>query len=142
MSAPREWLTPQTVLYVAEHLLSQYQSDPDVKLLVDNIEWYILPVANPDGYVYSWTTDRFCAESRNGYGVDLNRNWGYQWGGEGSSGVTTSDLYRGPSAFSEPETQAARFLGGTPECSRTRRCAYVRQPFDVALVIYRGAEPG
>ncbi|HMP31616.1 MAG TPA: M14 family zinc carboxypeptidase, partial [Saprospiraceae bacterium] len=41
-------------------------------------------------------------------GVDLNRNYGYKWGydNEGSSINPASETYRGPSAFSEPETQA------------------------------------
>ena len=52
-------------------------------------------VHSPDGY---------------GVGVDLNRNYGWLWGGRGASGVPTSTTYRGPSAFSEPETQAIREL--------------------------------
>jgi hypothetical protein len=42
------------------------------------------------------------------FGVDLNRNYGYKWGGSGSSGDTWSETYRGPAPFSEPETQAVR----------------------------------
>jgi carboxypeptidase T len=42
------------------------------------------------------------------YGVDLNRNYGYQWGTGGSSTDTSSDVYMGPSPFSEPETQAVK----------------------------------
>ena len=68
---------------------------------------------NPDGHQYSVTTNRLWRKNRrnNGdgtFGVDLNRNYGHNWGGPGSSGDTFSDIYRGPSAFSEPETQAAR----------------------------------
>jgi hypothetical protein len=45
-------------------------------------------------------------------GVDLNRNYGYNWGydDEGSSGYEGSDNYRGPSPFSEPETKAIQYL--------------------------------
>ena len=45
-------------------------------------------------------------------GVDLNRNFGYEWGANntGSSPDPCSDVYRGESAFSEPETQAVRIL--------------------------------
>lgn len=112
----REWLTPQTVSYVAEYLLTNYESDPDVQRLVNNIEWYLLPVMNPDGYVYTWTTNRFWRKNRRGgFGVDLNRNWGHHWGGEGSSGSNSSELYRGSAPFSEPETSALRdFLLANP----------------------------
>lgn len=47
------------------------------------------------------------------YGVDLNSNYDYQWGVDnaGSSGeLVCADNYRGPSAFSEPETQAVKAL--------------------------------
>ena len=41
-------------------------------------------------------------------GVDLNRNYGAYWGGPGSSTSPTSESYRGPSPYSEPEAQAVR----------------------------------
>src|SRR5437867_5784979 len=59
-----------------------------------------VPVVNPDGYAYTESSDRYWRKNRrdNGdgtFGVDLNRNWGYQWGlSSGSSGVTYSDTYR------------------------------------------------
>jgi len=39
------------------------------------------------------------------FGVDLNRNWDDHWGGSGSSGVPTSETYRGTGPFSEPESK-------------------------------------
>ena len=47
-----------------------------------------------------------------GNGVDLNRNYGYKWGLNevGSSGDACDESYRGPSPFSEPETQAIKLL--------------------------------
>ena len=44
--------------------------------------------------------------------MDLNRNFGFNWGYDnlGSSPNPSSETYRGPSAFSEPETQAQRDL--------------------------------
>jgi len=112
----REWLTPPTVAFLAEQLLASYGSDANTTLLVDSIDWYLIPVLNPDGYEYTWTTDRFWRKNRRGgYGVDLNRNWGYFWGGVGSSGILSSEIYRGPSPFSEPETTALRdFLLANP----------------------------
>jgi len=41
-------------------------------------------------------------------GVDLNRNYGYQW--QGGSSDPESEIYKGPAPFSEPETQAIRNL--------------------------------
>ena len=109
----REWVTVPVPLYAAEHLLGNYLADPVVRDLVDNIEWFILPVMNPDGYTHTWTTYRLWRKNRrnNGdgtFGVDLNRNWGVGWGGVGASGDTGSDIYYGTGPFSEPETQAIR----------------------------------
>ena len=74
---------------------------------------YILPVVNPDGYLYTQTTNRMWRKTRspndNGcFGTDANRNWGYQWGTGGSSSDPCSDTYMGASAFSEIETANIR----------------------------------
>ncbi len=112
----REWISPMTVTYIAEQLLVQYATDPQIKGLVDNIEFLIVPIVNGDGYDYSWTTNRMWRKNRRPApvgsscdGVDTNRNWGYQWGSNnGSSGNPCSEIYRGTAPFSEPETQVLR----------------------------------
>ncbi|HNQ23776.1 MAG TPA: M14 family zinc carboxypeptidase [Phycisphaerae bacterium] len=114
----REWIAATVPTYVATYLMDQYGTNPVVTDLVDNVRWVMVPVMNPDGYEHCWTTYRLWRKNRrnNGggvYGVDLNRNWGEGWGGEGSSSSPSSDTYRGPSAFSEPETVAIRNLFDT-----------------------------
>jgi hypothetical protein len=79
-------------------------------------------VVNVDGYVYTWTTDRYWRKNRRPnagsgcMGVDLNRNWSYQWGlDNGSSGNPCSATYRGAAPLSEPETTAlAQFISARP----------------------------
>jgi len=107
----REWITAPTVMYLANHLITNYDSDPCLADLVNRTEFYLAPCVNPDGYEYTWTTYRLWRKNRrnNGdgtFGVDLNRNWAYGWGGGGSSGTTSSETYRGTAPFSEPETTA------------------------------------
>ena len=47
------------------------------------------------------------------FGVDLNRNYPFQWGGSGSSGNSSSEVYRGSAPASEPEIQAMiQFIDG------------------------------
>ena len=100
-----------------ELLASTYYSDPFSSFLIDNREIWIIPVVNPDGYLYNEATNpdgggMWRKNRRNNgdgsFGVDLNRNYPYQWGydNSGSSPTPSSDTYRGPSAGSEPETQA------------------------------------
>jgi len=116
----REWIAPMVDMYVAESLITGYGSDPVITDLVDDLEIYVIPVVNPDGYNYSWVNERYWRKNRrnNGdgtFGVDLNRNWDFGWGGGGSSGDTNSETYRGPSPFSEPETQVmAAFYAAHP----------------------------
>jgi len=109
----REWISVDVPFLIAKHLIENYASDPSIAQLVNNSEIWIVPMVNPDGHQYSVMTDRLWRKNRrnNGdgsFGVDLNRNYSYQWGGPGSSGDTFSEIYRGPSPFSEPETQAVR----------------------------------
>ena len=109
----REWIGPATIAYLSNHLVNQYGIDPRTTGLVDGIAWHIVPVANPDGYEYTWDVNRLWRKTRsvNGdgtFGVDWNRNYSAGWGGPGSSGTSNSDIYRGTAPFSEPETQAIR----------------------------------
>ncbi len=116
----REWITVMSTTYIADQLVRNYNTDANIRRLLDQYEFYIVPIVNPDGYVHTWTTYRLWRKNRRvnsdgSFGVDLNRNWGYQWGGSGSSGQPTSDIYRGTAAFSEPCTQALRdFITARP----------------------------
>ncbi len=109
----REWISVDVPFLIAKYLVENYTTDPSIAQLVNGSEIWIVPMVNPDGHQYSVMTDRLWRKNRrnNGdgsFGVDLNRNYGYQWGGPGSSGDTFSEIYRGPAPFSEPETQALR----------------------------------
>jgi len=81
--------------------------------ILDNTTLYIVPIANPDGYAYNLPSGGYHRKNMNftlGDGVDLNRNWGYEWGYDniGSSPKPSDDTYRGTAPFSEPETQVLR----------------------------------
>ncbi|MBK9119430.1 MAG: hypothetical protein IPM18_07490 [Phycisphaerales bacterium] len=109
----REWITTTVVPYLVDHLLARYGTDPQITDLLDHVAFVLIPVGNPDGYEYTRSVDRLWRKNRrdngNGtFGVDINRNWAYQWGGIGSSSFGSSNTFRGPFPFSEPETQALR----------------------------------
>ena len=100
--------------YIMEHY-----DEPSIKAIIDHTELYFVPCVNPDGYVYNQTTNpqggglwrkNRLVSGNDQFGVDLNRNYGYFWGfdNNGSSPNPGSDTYRGPSAFSEPETRLMR----------------------------------
>ena len=108
----------QTIFYMW-YLLENYDTNEEVKFLVDNTQLFFVPCINPDGYIYNETTNpngggmhrknRRNVGSSN-KGVDLNRNYSYGWGTTGISMNTNDDTYPGTAAFSEPETQAMRWL--------------------------------
>ncbi len=117
----REAASVSQLIYYMWYLLENYNSSAEIKYLVDNLEMYFVPCVNPDGYIRNETTNpngggmwrKNRRNNGNGtFGVDLNRNYGYNWGydNSGSSPNTSSDTYRGPSAFSEPETQAMKWF--------------------------------
>ncbi|MEK7691867.1 MAG: M14 family metallopeptidase [Bdellovibrionota bacterium] len=121
----REHLSVEVPLMLAKHLLGNRQ-DVAISSLLQSRDIWIVPMVNPDGAEYDvsgnkyhmWRKNRRAAGnggSGSVYGVDLNRNYSKGWGGQGSSGELSSDIYRGPEPFSEPETKAVRdFVNGHP----------------------------
>ncbi|MFQ5769736.1 MAG: M14 family metallopeptidase [bacterium] len=109
----REWISVDVPFLLAKYLVANYSASSTVKDYVDNGEIWIIPMVNPDGHQYSVTSNRLWRKNRrdNGdgsFGVDLNRNYSFQWGGPGSSGDTFSEIYRGTAPFSEPESKVIR----------------------------------
>ncbi|CAB3381388.1 Hypothetical predicted protein [Cloeon dipterum] len=103
----REWLGPLTLIHFIDQLTKNLQEN---QALLDANDWFFLLVANPDGYVYSWSEDRFWRKTRkpnNGsdcIGTDPNRNFDYLWK-EANDDVCTQH-YSGSEPFSEPECAA------------------------------------
>ena len=113
----REWISVEVPFLLGKTLLERYASDPEVRQIVDQSEIWIVPLVNPDGHDYSVRVYRYWRKNRRDsgggdFGVDINRNYGFQWGIDnvGSSPNPASEVYRGTSAFSEPETRAVRDL--------------------------------
>lgn len=103
----REWISPMVTACIADRLVRDDGVDPEVTSLLDRLEVIVVPVVNPDGYVYSWDVDRFWRKNRRpGGGVDLNRNWGEMWGTGTQGAGPGSEINPGTAAFSEPETAA------------------------------------
>lgn len=110
----REYATAELAARYAEYLVDNYGVDPDVTWLLDHYQVHITPHANPDGrkIAEGGTLRRKNTDDDDGCilfslaGVDLNRNSSFKWGGSGASTDPCNEIYRGPSAASEPETAA------------------------------------
>uniref|UniRef100_A0A667YH19 Carboxypeptidase A6 n=1 Tax=Myripristis murdjan TaxID=586833 RepID=A0A667YH19_9TELE len=113
----REWIGPAFCQWFVKEALISYQHDSVMRRLLNQLNFYIMPVFNVDGYHFSWTTDRFWRKTRSKNhkyhcrGVDANRNWKVKWCDEGASSHPCDDTYCGPFPESEPEVKAvAKFL--------------------------------
>ncbi|XP_040888561.1 carboxypeptidase B2 [Toxotes jaculatrix] len=113
----REWISPAFCLWFVHHALSQYKQNQDITNIMDNMDVYVLPVMNPDGYQYTWRKDRMWRKNRSVsrsshcIGVDLNRNFDANWCTEGASHDPCTEIYCGAYPESEPESHAvANFL--------------------------------
>ena len=106
----REWIGIELSLSFAKYILEHIDYDPQLNRILDTATLYMVPCANPDGFEYSRNHFSFWRKNRrvNGdgtFGVDLNRNFEI---GFTPNKDTSSNVYSGPHAFSEPETSALR----------------------------------
>ncbi|CAJ1056142.1 carboxypeptidase A4 [Xyrichtys novacula] len=107
----REWVSQATGVWTANKIATDYGTDSSLTSLLNNMDIYMLLLANPDGYAFTHTNDRMWRKTRSmnpGYscrGVDPNRNWDAGFGGPGASRYPCSDSYHGPSAHSEIEVK-------------------------------------
>ena len=113
----REYATAPLVLEFARWLVTGHGTNADATWILDHHEVHLMLQANPDGRKKaeagaSWRKNinsAYCGRSTSSRGADLNRNFTFAWNstnGDGSSGNACNDTYRGPTAGSEPETQA------------------------------------
>ena len=111
-----EPMSLEMTIRVLRWLAEGYGSDSRITGIVDGTEIWIVFAVNPDGQAYdygsgtlrNWRKNRQSNPGTTPIGTDLNRNYGYRWGGSGSSASPGSAKYRGAAAFSAPETRAVR----------------------------------
>ncbi|KAF8677525.1 hypothetical protein RHS04_06041 [Rhizoctonia solani] len=126
----REWIASATALYIAHALVTPEGEPGSLQHLLNKFDFTIIPVPNPDGYAYTWSTDRLWYKNRMQLqpdaayhecrGIDMNRNWGYQWNTSdhfsGSPEDPCSHWYPGAYPFQAPEVTAiANYIRRTPK---------------------------
>ncbi len=106
----REWIGNELAIAFIDYVLSNYDKNPNVLEAITKNTLYIVPCLNPDGFEYSrnhfsfWRKNR--RDNKDGtFGVDLNRNFSVGFIHNKNTG---SNVYGGPSPFSEPETKAIK----------------------------------
>jgi Zinc carboxypeptidase len=133
----REWPAGEHPLEWAYELLTSYGDAGRATRLVRRTRNVVIPIVNPDGFNISreaaplgdfslfdyemkrtncWPDPDHPGPCENNptagraLGVDLNRNYGGFWGGSGATPSPLTDIFRGTSPFSEPETENIRKL--------------------------------
>jgi hypothetical protein len=148
----REWISVEPPIYFAKQLVEGYSRDDKVRYMVDRLQIWIVPIVNPDGLTFSqssandqlnairlWRKNRrpiSISGCASGTGVDLNRNYDYQWRADidqpcpayhddyGASDFAEDELYRGPGPNSELEVKALNALTGDPARNFRARLDY------------------
>jgi hypothetical protein len=115
-----ELLGGEICLAAVHELVSRYGKDPEITRWVNKWQIFVVPVVNVDGHdvVTSGHDPRWRKSKHNPltngeaeypFGVDLNRNYDFNWA-HGGSGEPSSDRFRGPFPFSESEPRAIAAL--------------------------------
>ncbi|XP_058846262.1 carboxypeptidase B-like isoform X5 [Acipenser ruthenus] len=111
----REWISPAFCQWFVKEATNTYGSDNLMTTLLDNLVFYVVPVLNVDGYIYTWTNDRLWRKNRSKHpsssclGVDLNRNFDAGWCKLGSSKNPCDETFCGSEVESELETLLLEF---------------------------------
>lgn len=127
----RELVNPETVLSFALRLCDAYTNNTGltfgpkvfqpsaIQTVVNGLDIFLLPLVNPDGRHFClmpggdpwWRKNRSNHPGLACRGVDLNRNYDFLWSsGIGTSSNACTDIFKGPGAFSEPETRNVRWM--------------------------------
>ncbi|XP_048190551.1 mast cell carboxypeptidase A [Perognathus longimembris pacificus] len=113
----REWVSPAFCQWFVYQATKSYGKNKIMTKLLNQMNFYVLPVFNVDGYIWSWTQNRMWRKNRSKHqnstciGTDLNRNFDASWSSSPSKYNPCKETYPGPAPESEKETAAvANFI--------------------------------
>ncbi|XP_069116886.1 carboxypeptidase T-like [Argopecten irradians] len=111
----REFLPVESMLFFLSNLTAGLSAVPGsyaeqfTRSILSKVDLFIIGMANPDGRSLLEQKNNYCWRGTS-TGVDLDRNFDWEFGGKGSSSDPTDEEYRGTQPFSEPEADVFREL--------------------------------
>ncbi|SGZ54700.1 CIC11C00000001276 [Sungouiella intermedia] len=102
----REWISVSSTLYTIYEMLNVYENSPERWKELAKLDFLFIPVLNPDGYEYSWNSDRLWRKNRQQVeggdgarcmGIDIDHSFDYHWT-QSSDGVCGEE-YSGQAPF-------------------------------------------
>jgi extracellular matrix protein 14 len=140
-SHAREWISISSVNYLLYNMATLYGKSEPYTAFMDEFDWIFVPVLNPDGYDYSWNSDRLWRKNRQPgqwkfcRGIDLDRNWGYQFN-TGQAGNPCSESFPGQDAWEAVETSHMREWVRNQTGSGTEFVAYLDLHSYSQMILY------
>lgn len=105
----REWISTSTALFTIYKLLTEYGVSKKETAYLNQLDFLIVPVFNPDGYAYTWSQDRLWRKNRQEtymprcFGIDIDHSFGYHW--TKSEDYPCGESYSGEAAFEAIEAE-------------------------------------